>query len=442
MTVENPWRERLAHCAGQESIRIRAILKPDPLLDLELAEPEFAITRLATTFDNCYYASDRACAIIAELLSRARIGATARYDSRLAFLKALYDGEIPCSHVEPVCLTGLAGIGKTELLRACERVLPQDSFAEIDPWHDPFPVQAMWRLQLTARQALRPMLAELAKQAGASDIPKTMDRIQELLRKLAYRNGVALLAADEMQFATQGSTANSIATRMLLNLRALGCPMVYCANFSLGHRLKCRNQEDRQRLLGGVITLDREDIDSHDWSGLIDFYCDLAPQVFQLDPNSDAPALWRLTAGIPRMLKQLLVSTYINARRRNKYTVTLEDCERTYRSSGFGVMREDIEHLATQAITGQPTARRPDLNNPFPQECIAPPQATESIIDAQTRKHVEQLQRDGLNASELLTLKTMETNNQPKNIKSQANNARNDDLMSNLDYLKGSIRHK
>ena len=54
------------------------------------------------------------------------------------------------------------------------------------------------------------------------------------------------VTVDEFQFVSQGSQANSKATALLLQLLGIGPRLVYVANYSLGHKLKRRNQEDKQ----------------------------------------------------------------------------------------------------------------------------------------------------------------------------------------------------
>ncbi|MBO9471613.1 ATP-binding protein [Endozoicomonas sp. G2_2] len=328
MSTVNPWIARLANCTNLDHIRARAALTPETLRNLDELATFDAIARLNEAFDNHYHVSENAARHIASILRCASAGISARYASRKDFITTLYAGSLPPSPIEPICITGLAGVGKSELLRALVRVLPTDELLPVDEHHADFPMQAAWRLQLSATASVKPMLEQVALQAGAPrSVGKNAAAMQQMLQHVAYRNGLALIAADEFQFVSQGSNANTLVTRMLLSLRALGVPLLFAANYSLIHRLKQRNQEDRHRLLSRVLHLDRDDSNSPDWRALIAGYVRIAPEVFQIDACGDAAALWRLTGGLPRLLRKLLVMAYESSRYEGIDVVNVEACK-------------------------------------------------------------------------------------------------------------------
>lgn len=60
--------------------------------------------------------------------------------------------------------------------------------------------------------------------------------------------GISLAVLEEMQHLTPGKGV-ALTTDILLTMSGLSLPMVDVANFSLGHKLLKRNQEDIQRLI-------------------------------------------------------------------------------------------------------------------------------------------------------------------------------------------------
>lgn len=71
--------------------------------------------------------------------------------------------------------------------------------------------------------------------------------VAELLsecRRRANRDGVSLVILDEMQYIQKGLGAAKV-TDILLNMAGIGPPMIYVCNYSLGHKLFERNNEDQ-----------------------------------------------------------------------------------------------------------------------------------------------------------------------------------------------------
>ncbi|MES1938446.1 AAA family ATPase [Salinisphaera hydrothermalis] len=401
--------------------------------------PEAALAELTAAFGQTYHASDQACRLISDLLSHAMVGISSRYTTRRSFIEIVYAKEMPITAMEPLAITGLAGVGKSQLLQAVGRVLPADDLLAVDSSHGEFPLQSLWHVELSVRQSILPMLTLIAERAGApQSAGKTVDRVLARLRSLAYRNGVAVLAIDEFQGINQGSNANSLATRLLLMLREIGTTLVYVTNFSLMHRLKSRNQEDRQRLLTKVRVLERDDLDSPDWRALVDSYIRVAPGVFDIDGVRDSARLWCWTAGLPRMLRFLLLAAYQLARSKGEFTVGMSMCEAAYRSESFSVMREDVELLASQAITRQPIPGRGDLNPPYPHGSWAPENAVAAMLEQETQSRTRANLLDCLTPAERAEFKrqSRSSKTEPRKRQRKQGAAGTDDVMHNLASFK------
>ncbi|MDT0634869.1 ATP-binding protein [Spectribacter hydrogenoxidans] len=430
---DNPWVEHLTYCDTRKYLYERATVIPKPLRDLTKSPADVAIAQLERAFEQSFYASEQAVSLLETILAMVRRGAATRYTNKQEFIRALYSGEPPKGSAEPLCLTGLAGTGKSKLLAACGRILPPQSDIEVDDHHSPFPFQNAWHLLISASPTLKSILTELARQSGQANLaPRTAERLQHFIERAAYRNGVLLLTVDEFQYLSHSANANTLSTKFLLALRGIGCPLVYAANYSLVRQLQKRNQEDRQRLLNHVYLLEREDIDSADWQGLIESYCAIAPEVFRIDAARDASDLWHLSGGLPRMLRRLMITAYQKARSHDQSAVKLHDIKEAFKSNSFSVMREDIQLLAGQAIDGQDITRHPDLNPPIKSAQKTPPNARAATIDNENQKNAEAVQMSSLTVAERKAVE--QSRKAPK--KSLRRQESDDDLLNNLREFK------
>jgi len=80
---------------------------------------------------------------------------------------------------------------------------------------------------------------------------------------------------------------------------------------------------------------------------------------------SHAHELHRLTAGLFRVLRQLLLEAYRVAVGRGAKAVTMDDVRQAYRSGAFSSHRKDVEDLASLAVSGLIAQQRADLVCPF-----------------------------------------------------------------------------
>ena len=211
--------------------------------------------------------------------------------------------------------------------------------------------------------------------------------LQELrkgCRRRLYRDGVALLTADEFQFYTQSTTANTRVTQALMFLSYLGVPWVFAANYSLCHRLLSRPQEDTQRLLADPIVLLPDAPDSEAWVGYLGECVRVAGEWLQIDPVRDGKALHRYSAGLKRLVVRLVGIAYGHARESGKITISITDIERAYCSTQFTISRRDVEAIHEQQITGRMV--REDLWCPFD----LPKEISAAVFD---RRRLEREQR-------------------------------------------------
>lgn len=341
----NPWAARFERLINPEEITRLAAVNPIPLKNIDSLPLEAACKSLANNLTKVFVPTKQCIALIQKWVGIAQAHCLTQYSDSKQFLEGVYAQEPPLRFFMPaLCLTGLAGVGKTALVQALHRVIFQDTKIDVGSGHTPFPLTSMWVITVNAKTSSKDLLAALV------GIDGTEKRLLEVCRRRAYRDGVALVVADEFQFATQSASANSRVTQMLLSLGFIGIPFLYVANFSLINRLMKRPQEDQQRLLADPLILHPDLPESDDWHNTVLGFNAVAPEIFAFDSNGIA-AIHYYSAGLKRAAVSLLENSYRIARETKKITkVTTREIELAYHSQKYSLYRNEVEILTRQKI--------------------------------------------------------------------------------------------
>lgn len=291
-------------------------------------------------------------------------------------------------------LTGLAGVGKSECLGALSRLLGE-CVGQVDlPGHKNLRHLPAWFMSLRESSTVNAMLRPYIEVPGlinpdaAAGKAMQQSRLLELARRISRRDGTCLTLVDELQFRTHSSPANALVTGLLLNLISLGPRLVYTCNFSLGHRLKSRRQEDRQRLLAHPIVLEPDPFDSPCFQKLLQEYFLVAPDDFDLRAEQVAEEVHRYTFGIKRSVVNLLSLAWLSSKTKRGRTakVVPDDLRAAYLSPRYLNFREDTELLWRHTM-GERQIRE-DLVNPFESEV---PEEKAKVVTA--NRAVQEYQR-------------------------------------------------
>lgn len=349
---ENPWRDRFAPLLRRDEIRKRAELHPIPLSGFEGMSPLEAGIAIKNALEKMFYPSEQCLDILLEWVTAASAHCAEVYRGHRAFLEGVYLPQPPLPEFRfPLCLTGLAGTGKSALHKALGRIMPPLGTVTAEDG-SVFPLESHRAITVRASSTPRDILVMLARREGA------VRTLSNMVRKQAYRDGWAFLCLDEFQFATQSELANTRIVQMLMAMCYVGIPAAFIANFSMLHKLNSRNQEDIHRLLGNVRILQPESCNSADWRTLLRWQRDVAPQVFAFDPDGDAEALHHLSGGVKRAVATLLKIAFVNACSTGR-TVNVSALEKAYKTADYAPFRTDIESL--QKLYGTYRDSRKDL---------------------------------------------------------------------------------
>lgn len=363
--AENPWVERFTPYLSKDEIRKKVERLPRPLMDFDKLQPAQSSKEFNKRLEEVFFPSTQCIAILSEWLGLAIDHSQNHYQGRREFMVTVYGQDVPFPDFSyPICLTGLAGVGKSQVLKAIKRLMPSSgTFTGLD--NTLFRLESNRILTIQAKASAIDVFYLLTGQRIASN------KLAEVARKHAYRDGLSFLGVDEFQFLTQSDKANTRLVQLLMLFGYIGLPVVYISNFSMLYKLLERNQEDRQRLLGTIRGLFPEAPDSKDWATLLDWHKKIAPDVFEFDAWSDAAAIHQLTGGITRAENKLLSIAFHRAME-NGRGVGVQELESAYKSRDFAVYRTDIELLAKIPYSSSLQKKHKDLWCPLEIQHTSP----------------------------------------------------------------------
>lgn len=364
---DTPWVSRYLPLLDKTEIKRRALRAATPLTGLNELPVATACSLLANELKQVFYPTTQVVDILHQFVEMALAHSLQHYPDEQTYLDWIYKKESPLpDFMAPLCLTGLAGIGKSGVAKALGRILPADDVISCSADEVKHPLRSLWEIDIRAQSKLSELLAPLGGADGS------LREQTHSARRRAYRMGISLVVPDEFQFMTASATANTRIVQALMSLAYLGLPFVFIANFSLLHRLLKRPQEDRDRLLSKVIVMMPDAPESDDWINTLKLQLAVAPGVFQIDPDTEGEQIYRYCAGIKRYEARLLEVAYMLAREgrpHNKMTiVTMADVKAAYESSKYVAQRTDAELITQQFILNrQADKKRPDLWCPIDQ---------------------------------------------------------------------------
>jgi hypothetical protein len=298
--------------------------------------------------------------LILEAASRARahsiqnLGTEKQYHARIYYP--------PEDEVFPTCLTGLAGVGKSETISALRRILPGPVKLVTSHCQSGHILNSHWYASARGKASGRQQLADFL----GGEITGRVNTAKLLVecRRRVNRDGVSLVLLEELQHTNTGQGASKV-TDLLLTMSGIGIPMIYVANYSLVHKLMKRNSEDKQRLLSEPRVMLPDAPNSTDWYDYIQACLTVSNQRLCADFEELATEVYRWTFGVKRLVTLLLKQAYIEARQAGSDIVRMNDISRAYRSVPFTTNRIDVEDLQRLAIQRHGGSGRPDLICPF-----------------------------------------------------------------------------
>ena len=364
----NPWSERFRRLS-KEYIVEKVTSIPDPY-DLDGDESGERLAReFLKRYKHLFVPTNQLVGLVTRLVDIARAHSETTYTDVMSFIAGCYsnDNELPLDDfVASICIAGPAGIGKSSLKDAICRVL--DGEIEIDvPNHGIVTAVTCWSSRMIP--SLNPSsLTHAYLEADGFNVSQSTKGLLETVRHRAYGRGVCMGLMDETQFNSMSSNANAQVAGTLIRFGEFGIPNVFFCNYSLGHKLLRRPQQDQHRILGRVWLILPDGEESNDWAKTVSAAQHLMPGMIEIDLLDIREQLHFWTAGIPRLLGELICLAIVDAADRGA-RVTEVTLERAFKSLEYAGNRSDIELMYQQFKTNKQASRsRPDLWCPWPLE--------------------------------------------------------------------------
>lgn len=421
MTARSPWVARFDPLLEREEIRRRATIKGHRLAGLDRMPLETACSALQKALEEMFVVGERTLDLLELHVGRALAHSVHAYPDVGVFVERTYAEEIILDAPPPLCVTGLAGVGKSQIAAAVMRVMPPDGTVHADPTlKEPYPLRAARRITVQARSTLAAALTPLlppdavAKQRRRSknkepSQPKiSIDRMVDLARGWSYKCGLASLLGDEIQFLTPSALASTQLSRLLLTWTYVSVPSSFLLNFSACHKLMRRPQEERDRLLSLPVVVMPDLPDSKDWLMLLEEYQTVCDDILDFRLTDHAEELYSMTVSIKRALKRLTVSAYRRTRHSKRLKMSMENFRAAFRSRELLPLHEDVMAILAQQHGRKPDKKRRDLWSPFGDETNFPDAANAAAARIRDAKAAQAHAEDSLSAAELKALRELQ----------------------------------
>jgi hypothetical protein len=352
---------RFDGCSDINEIREKVTVRPDPVQALGDLDTMMGAEVLADALKQIYLPNEFSLGFIKEMVGRASLYSRKLFESQTAYLSRIYNP--PEVEVAPVCLTGLAGIGKSQTIAALRKVLPPPLGFTCDHFEGTLQLVSYWYASARGKAGGRQLLADFVLDGQQRSNYNSAKLLIECRRRV-NRDGVSMLLLEETQHINTGQGASKV-TDILLTMAAIGPPMIYVSNYSLVHKLLGRNSEDKQRLLSEPRVMLPDAPDGLEWRAYIAECVRVSAGHIQAPLDDLVNEIYRSTFGIKRLAVQLIKLAYIEARSSGRESIDITDITRAYRSPVYATNQKDVEELHMQALQNRTTGRRIDLRCPF-----------------------------------------------------------------------------
>ena len=408
----NPWVSRFEHLT-REFIGKNLANNPDELDEFDEYAIDEASHHLEKKFREVFVPSEQIINFVEILVNVAKAHALSYYPDKNIFIQNCYDDKYKIAgECFGYFLTGFAGSGKSALLNAIARVFPKKRYIKMEGYSD-YPLNSFSSYKIPGNVGMSSILKGLL----GSDVDKlnkrknTLGDILDLIVWKFYREGVPFLTLDEFQFISRSENANAKIANLLGWISSIGVPYLISANYSLGHRLRKRPQEDQQRFMSKPLVLLPDKPESEDWRNTVEAYRQVCPKVFTFDSDRDAADIHGWTMGNKRILSRFLVLAYEQARKSGA-NADIVQLEQTYKSIGFAQNRKDVQDMMKVIVLNN--VSRADLVCPFEQEKNAIDELRKSIIEKRKLQVVAEMAESSLSANELAALKIIKKMDQKR----------------------------
>ncbi len=355
-TENSPWIAALELPACDQALAERVRVAPQPLTGIHEARPDTARKLLMHAIEQTYRPSAQDLRLIRRLYDMAGAHARLALSSEQQFMDGIR--KLPSIYREApmTMLTGHAGVGKSALIRAARRLVPNDLTVEPSKALPPFRISPWLHLDIKANIRAPDLLNEAMSSAGVDEVftlggPKEFSRGAQRL----YQAGACGVLLDELQFINRSTGASTLTVKILTRLTELQLPIAYACNYSLGHKLKRRPPEDVTRLMSSPLIVLPDLAADPAFVGYLEDIKIVMDGVLKIDAEGDAAEIHNMTFGLRRLVIRLIACAYVIARElpgkpRSLPCVTMEHLKAAYLHVDFQFDRLAVEQCQNAAL--------------------------------------------------------------------------------------------
>ncbi|WP_454869803.1 AAA family ATPase [Pseudomonas putida] len=386
---------RFCSLFDNESIRHRITVRPQAIGSLNNLHPAVGAEILANHLRQIYLPNDFSMEFIESMLGLASLHFAKIFQSEVHNQSLIYTP--PPAEVLPICLTGLAGVGKSFLINALRKVMPSPAEYCSQHFDGSITLVSYWYASAREKISGKSLLKEFLSDPPWSGNKK---RFLDEARKRAFRDGVSLILLDETQFINTGLATASI-TDILLTLASIGPPAVFVSNYSLVHKLFGRNSEDQQRLLAQPRVMVPDLPGGKDWTDYVEECVRVSNGVIRPGRGDFAGELYRCTFGIKRLAVHLLTQAYIECRKDGRFCIELQDLTSAFGSTEFTSNAGEVEELHRYSLGTRQSGLRLDLKCPFDLPNIYKTNIGEFVKAGRDQRVIEKVFESSLTEAEM-----------------------------------------
>ena len=193
----SPWQLGLDELADFGAMRRKIVMPAIQAEGLQTLPVEKACEVLKTSFKNIFVPSDAHCEILGRCVGRISAFTSSNYPDVRTYLERI-NSEVKVGEYQVMCLTGVAGLGKSQLLKALERLLPAPRTIHLNDAYQAINIHFTRRAEFNVLSAARDTLRSLANPSFVANRGAIVrSELERHLRQWFYSQGVSLLVLDE-----------------------------------------------------------------------------------------------------------------------------------------------------------------------------------------------------------------------------------------------------
>lgn len=184
---------RFIGCLDLETIREKVTVRPEPVGNLSDLDYLVSAEIFSSALKSIFIPNDFCLSFIKEMATQAWLHSQSLFSTEREYLSKIYSP--PDVEVAPVCLTGLAGVGKSQTVAALRKVLPPPMEFSSNHFNKSIELVSYWYASARGKAGGRQILSDFL-----SDQKINSRNAAQLLidcRRRVNRDGVSLLILEE-----------------------------------------------------------------------------------------------------------------------------------------------------------------------------------------------------------------------------------------------------